>query len=104
MMRIVIGCILVLLLQLGAVVHGGTLGSIKAGVAESAPVQQVHIALAGDNGKGDSNTLAISWQTNIGTPTSTVRFGMKSGEFVIFFCVGTVLYCCNCLVCDYSHS
>ena len=70
-----------LLLQ-AVTVYGGTLRSIKAGVSEAAPVQQVHIALAGDNGKGDSNTLAISWQTNIDTSTSTVKFGMKSGKFV----------------------
>lgn len=79
-MKIVFGGILALLLH--ASVYGGTLRSVKAGVSESAPVQQVHIALSGDDSEGNPTGLAISWQTNIDTPTSTVRFGMKPGELL----------------------
>ena len=77
-MKIILGVVLALLLH--ANVYGGTLRSINAHVEEAAPIQQVHIALAGDDGEGNPIGLAISWQTNIDTPTSTVRFGMKSGE------------------------
>ena len=81
-MKIILGCVLALLLHVN--VYGDTLRSINTGgVKEAAPIQQVHIALAGDDGEGNPIGLAISWQTNIDTPTSTVRFGMKPGEFIL---------------------
>lgn len=74
-MNVLLCSFLVLLLLLG--VCAGTLRG--KGEGEAAPVQQVHIALAGSDENGNPIGLCISWQTNIDTATTTVRFGMKPG-------------------------
>lgn len=48
----------------------------------SVPVGQVHIALAGMDQDGNSNSLAISWQTEKNTVTSTVKYGTSSGAYL----------------------
>lgn len=48
--------------------------------ADTTP-QQVHIALAGNDGKGNSNKVAISWQTVDSTSHSYVKYGVKSSVY-----------------------
>jgi acid phosphatase type 7 len=43
---------------------------------------QVHIALAGKSATGDSNSMAVSWNTKHQTLTSTVKYGTQSGKYV----------------------
>jgi len=45
------------------------------------PPSQIHIALAGDDGHGNSNRMSISWQTTTQTKTSTVKYGENSGQY-----------------------
>ena len=45
--------------------------------ADTTP-QQIHIALAGNDGKGNSNQVAISWQTVDSTSKSFVKYGATS--------------------------
>ena len=42
---------------------------------------QVHIALAGLDSNGDSNSMTVSWNTKGATTTSTVKFGTSSGVY-----------------------
>jgi hypothetical protein len=42
---------------------------------------QVHIALAGQTSSGDSNTIAVSWNTQASTPTTTVKYGTQSHQY-----------------------
>lgn len=45
--------------------------------ATTAP-QQIHIALAGNDGTGVSNAMAVSWVTGEETSTSTVKYGTSA--------------------------
>lgn len=42
---------------------------------------QIHVALAGSDENGNSNKLAVSWNTVNQTPTSTVKYGIVSGQY-----------------------
>ena len=50
-------------------------------VAGSALPAQVHIALAGADEWGNSNAMAVSWQTETDTATSKVQYGIESGVY-----------------------
>ncbi len=41
---------------------------------------QVHIALAGKDTEGNSNTMSISWNTKLKTDTSVVKYGLASNK------------------------
>jgi hypothetical protein len=41
----------------------------------------IHVALAGDDGRGNSNRIAISWNTVNNTATSTVKYGTVPGKY-----------------------
>lgn len=43
--------------------------------------EQVHISLAGNDGNGNSNGMAVSWQTEENTDTSLVKYGLISGDY-----------------------
>ena len=43
---------------------------------------QVHIALAGLDKDGNSNSMAVSWNTVNQTPSSTVKYGTTSGQYI----------------------
>jgi hypothetical protein len=51
-------------------------------VSAGALPAQIHIALAGTDDQGNSNTMAVSWQTETDTPTSKVQYGVKPGEYI----------------------
>lgn len=53
---------------------------LSAALAADVPTQ-VHIALAGQDANGDSNSMAVSWNTKGATTTSTVKFGTSSGVY-----------------------
>ena len=55
---------------------------IAAVVMASDLPSQVHIALAGKAANGDSNSMAVSWNTQHNTLTSTVKYGVKSGKYL----------------------
>lgn len=42
---------------------------------------QVHIALAGADSNGNSNSMAVSWQTEENTATSVVYYGTQPGDY-----------------------
>lgn len=42
---------------------------------------QIHVALAGSDADGNSNRLAVSWNTVNQTRTSTVKYGTVSGQY-----------------------
>ncbi len=42
---------------------------------------QIHIALAGNDGAGNSNGMAVSWQTVNRTLSSVVKYGIASGVY-----------------------
>ncbi len=43
---------------------------------------QIHIALAGrDSITGDSNSMAVTWNTKGATSTSTVKYGLRPGAY-----------------------
>lgn len=42
---------------------------------------QIHIALAGKDANGNSNSMAISWNTVLQTKSSTVKYGLNSGDY-----------------------
>ncbi|EGD74899.1 iron/zinc purple acid phosphatase-like protein [Salpingoeca rosetta] len=46
--------------------------------SEATQPEQVHIALAGLDAKGNPNGMAVSWQTHTRTATSVVRYGLNS--------------------------
>ncbi|GMI32137.1 hypothetical protein TrRE_jg4112 [Triparma retinervis] len=48
--------------------------------AVTAEYTQIHIALAGDDGSGNSNGMAVSWQTEEDTPTTVVKFGLSPDD------------------------
>lgn len=48
--------------------------------ASDAPTQ-VHVALAGSDSQGNSNTIAVSWNTQNQTATTVVKYGTQSGVY-----------------------
>lgn len=42
---------------------------------------QVHIALAGSDADGNSNSMSVTWSTVTQTATSVVKFGTTSGKY-----------------------
>ena len=44
---------------------------------------QVHIALAGNDGSGNSNKMAVSWQTEDDSATSVVKYGLASKSYTM---------------------
>ena len=49
-----------------------------AGAAD--PPQMLRIALAGDDGKGNSDAMAVQWTTNANTTTSPCRYGASAAR------------------------
>lgn len=58
-----------------------TLALIVALVSASTFPEQVHIALAGDDGAGNSNGMTVSWLTHENTASTTVKYGYASGDY-----------------------
>jgi len=52
----------------------------SASFGEDLPTQ-VHIALAGGDAGGNSNGMAVSWNTVKQTPTTTVKYGLQAGNY-----------------------
>jgi acid phosphatase type 7 len=44
---------------------------------------QVHIALAGTDSDGNSNSMAVSWQTQVDTTSSQVNYGLSPGQYTL---------------------
>jgi hypothetical protein len=55
--------------------------STLSGYFSSTAPTQLHIALAGNDDFGNPNSMAISWQTELNTPTSQVLYGLESGKY-----------------------
>jgi hypothetical protein len=49
--------------------------------AGSTTPEQIHIALSGKDNNGNSNGIAVSWQTSENTGSSTVKFGLASNQY-----------------------
>eukprot|EP00043_Microstomoeca_roanoka_P020835 m.254205 g.254205 ORF g.254205 m.254205 type:complete len:458 (-) comp17801_c0_seq1:293-1666(-) len=46
--------------------------------SDSTMPEQIHIALAGKDASGNSNGMTISWQTQVKTATSAVKYGLNA--------------------------
>lgn len=55
--------------------------SLCATVYAGTTPEQIHIALSGNDGNGNSNGMAVSWLTEDKTSTSTVNYGYSSGQY-----------------------
>lgn len=56
-------------------------GQIPELICQDYEPQQVHIAFAGVDDLGNSNSMAVSWNTKIKTDTSVVKYGTTSGQY-----------------------
>eukprot|EP01035_Chromulina_nebulosa_P020343 gene20343-26406_t len=55
--------------------------SLSIVLSQTIPTQ-IHIALAGNDDNGNSNSIAVSWQTTNNTITSVVKYGLNSNDYV----------------------
>ena len=55
--------------------------TIPEELCEEYEPQQVHIALAGKDDLGNSNSMTVSWNTKGKTETSVVKYGTASGVY-----------------------
>jgi hypothetical protein len=88
--------IFVMLLKLTVLV------STLSGYLCSTTPTQLHIALAGNDEFGNSNAMAISWQTELNTPTSQVQYGLETGKYDLS-ATGTSSACKNLFLNLWSH-
>lgn len=59
----------------------GILPSVITNVNNSSYPEQLHLAYSGVDSFGNANSMAVNWQTNFTTATSTVKYGTASGVY-----------------------
>lgn len=67
----------VVVAAVAAVMVTAQVGPCLAAGSEATMPEQIHIALAGRDAKGNPNGMAVSWQTQVRTATSMVRYGLN---------------------------
>jgi len=65
----------VVVVALAVMLAPGCMG--QQGSSDATEPEQIHIALAGRDAEGNSNGMAISWQTQVATNTSVVKYGLS---------------------------
>lgn len=79
-MKIVAFLVVLSTLALSRAAKCGKDQTIPEEFCEEYEPQQIHIALAGMDGAGNSNSMTVSWNTRIKTDTTVVKYGKASGQ------------------------